>query len=175
MDDGDLFFTERNGDVWAVWLSGRPPVNMGSVADVRAAMAQFSVLAGAAGTPASDDYDRPATAPAAPTVPESPPPRPRNASERIEQRHGIKMPGKVFSAGGSREIIVLDLSERGCRFRDTSNRLVEGARITVKLGEVGPIEAMVMWSDGTYVGVRFANPLYPSIMQHIRDAFDRQR
>jgi hypothetical protein len=165
MDDGDLFFTERNGEVWAVWLSGRPPVNLGSVADVRAAMAQFSVLAGANGVAASDS-----TSPQrAPEPPEPPPPKLRTASERVEQRHGITMMGRVFTTAGSREVTVLDLSERGCRFRDASGHLAEGARVSIKLGAVGPVEAMVMWSDGSFVGVRFANPLYPSVMQHIRE------
>lgn len=174
MSDGDLFFTERNEEVWAVWLSGRPPVNLGSVADVRAAMAQFSIVAGANGAPAPEGLER-SGPPALRREPEPTPPKPRSASERAEPRHGLKMMGKVFTTSGSREVTVLDLSERGCRFRDASGHLTEGTRLSIKLGEVGPIEAMVMWSDGSYVGVRFANPLYPSVMEHIRETYAGRR
>lgn len=168
MVEGDLFFAERNGEVWAVWLSDRPPVNLGSVADVRAAMAQFSVLAGADGQSAANVFEVGAP-PAPPPAAEPPPPPPRAASERVEPRHGLTMTGKVFTTSGSREVTVLDLSERGCRVRDVSGHLPEGTRLSIKLGEVGPVEAMVMWSDGSFVGLRFANPLYPSVMQHIRE------
>lgn len=174
MSDGDLFFTERNDEVWAVWLSGRPPVNLGSVADVRAAMAQFSIMAGANGVPAPEGFERSGPR-ALPQEPESPPPKPRSASERAEPRHGLTMMGKVFTTAGSREVTVLDLSERGCRFRDASGHLTEGTRLSIKLGGVGPIEAMVMWSDGSFVGVRFANPLYPSVMEHIRETYAGRR
>lgn len=172
--EGDLFFAERNDEVWACWLSGKPPVNLGSVAEVRAAMAQFSVLAGARGAPSPADPGSERRA--LPPRPSEPPlQRPRSASERSETRHGLTLPGRVFTATGSREVTVLDLSERGCRFRDTTGHLNEGARLTIKLGEVGPVEAMVMWSDGSFVGVRFANALYPSVMQHIRDSVDLSR
>lgn len=170
--DGDLFFAERNDEVWACWLSGKPPVNLGRVADVRAAMAQFSVLAGSRGERGEAASEPVPPAPPRQRAPAPPPPKPRSATERVEQRHGLTLAGRVFTASGSREVTVLDLSERGCRFRDATGRLFEGARMTIKLGEVGPIEAMVMWTDGTFVGVRFANALYPSVMQHIRASVD---
>ncbi len=70
---------------------------------------------------------------------------------------------------------VLDLSERGCRFHVRSGQLKKGMPLTVKLGPIGPVEATIRWQEEEYVGVEFNTPLYPSVMEHIRQHFDLRR
>ena len=70
---------------------------------------------------------------------------------------------------------VHDLSESGCRFRDDVDRLDEGEAVTIKLGQVGPIPATVMWCRDGFIGIRFDTPLYPSVMAHIRDQISMRR
>ena len=48
-------------------------------------------------------------------------------------------------------------------------------RLTVKIGPVGPVEATVRWNRSDSVGVQFNSPLYPSVLEHIRNHFDLRR
>jgi hypothetical protein len=169
MSEEDLFFVARSGFIWACWLSGKPAVNLGSELEVRAAMARFSVLSGALADDAAEaDRVEPASPPQPPVAPPKPP---RRARDRTEKRHEVSVPGRLFSTFGRRDVRIHDLSEQGCRFRDDVDRLDEGDAVTIKLGEVGPLAATVMWRRDGFVGVRFNTPLYPSVMAHIRDQF----
>lgn len=56
----------------------------------------------------------------------------------------------------------------GCLLR-TENRL------TIKIGPVGPVEATVRWNRGNRFGIELTNPLYPSVLVHIRDHFDLRK
>lgn len=90
-------------------------------------------------------------------------------------RHEITIVGRIFTAKGSRDVTVVDLSETGCQFRDLARILEPGGRLTIKLGPIGPIEAAVRWRRSTKVGVQFSTPLYPSVLEHIRAHFDLRR
>jgi hypothetical protein len=185
--DEDLFFLARGGDVWACWLSGKPAVNLGTLDEVRRAMRDFA--AGPSGAlrepsptpraappkPASEPRQVP-QAPRA-SAPQQPPPSkpPRKVADRVEPRHDITIIGRIYTVSGSREVTVLDLSERGCRFNDATGSLSSGTRLTIKIGPVGPVEAEVKWREANAVGIAFATPLYPSVMRHIRDSFNLRR
>lgn len=180
MSEEEPFFVARNGAVWACWLSGRPAVKLGAEAEVRAAMKQF-VADAVAGDP-SEAVPReasPPTPPAAPPPrappPPAPPVTPRTEKERIEKRHELTILGRVFTGSGPRNVTVLDLSEQGCRFHDPSGHYSHGTALTIKLGPIGPVAATVKWRREDYVGIQFANPLYPSVMEHIRQHFDVRR
>jgi hypothetical protein len=179
-EEEELFFVTRNGAVWACWLGGRPSAKLGDEKEVLATMAQFiAECAGEGSAPAGPPQAAPAppiaTHFAAP-LPEpsaQPPPAER---ERHAERHEISIIGRVFRTGtGARDVTVLDLSEQGCRFHDRFGNLPKGTPLTIKLGPVGPVEATVMWSRGEYVGVQFRSPLYPSVLEHIRQHFDLRR
>jgi hypothetical protein len=113
----------------------------------------------------------PAPAPAPPGLP-TPAPASRGEQARVEPRHDVSIVGRVRSGIGARDVTVHDLSERGCRFVDPLGNLPANARITIKLGPVGPVEATVRWCRGTSVGIEFDTPLYPSVLEHIRRHFD---
>ena len=94
---------------------------------------------------------------------------------RTEQRHEISVVGRFRMGSGARDVTIHDLSEHGCKFRDRFSSLRIGAAVTVKLGPVGPIEAYVKWREHEEVGVAFAAPLYPAVMDHIRAHFDLRK
>lgn len=80
---------------------------------------------------------------------------------RHDRRHQICAAGSYRTgSGGARSVQLTDLSLTGCRFVDTSNRLSVGTRLTVRIAEVGPFDAMVSWIDGGKVGLRFTDRLY---------------
>ncbi|WP_390548128.1 PilZ domain-containing protein [Qipengyuania sp. MTN3-11] len=116
--------------------------------------------------PASKAAERPSSLPG---------PEPRDQLTRSEERHSLTTLGKVYGVGGSREVTIFDLSEKGCCFRDDANRLALGDHIAVKIGPIGPIQANVRWRKHPHVGVQFVNPLYPSVLDHIRASHDLRR
>jgi hypothetical protein len=189
MSDDDLFFVSKNGVIWACWLSGKPAVKLGAEAEVHAAMKQFL------GTEQASPRD-PAPAPSPTTLPEGqtsrsvwqsaepryidpspppPPPQARVLKERAAERHDLTIIGRIFTARGSRDVTILDLSETGCQFHDPGGQLEQDARLTVKLGPVGPVESTVRWRRKDSVGIQFSTPLYPAVLEHIRGHFDIRR
>lgn len=80
---------------------------------------------------------------------------------RRDRRHPISVAGSYRTGSGSaRAVELTDLSLTGCRFLDPSNRLAVGTRLTVKIGQVGPFDALVSWIDGSSIGLRFTDRLY---------------
>lgn len=174
MSEEDPFFVVRDGNVWACWLNGTAPVQLGQHDCVRSAMREFLY--------------QPSQAKAEPLVPEvqvvgeSPYHAGENGvqsetrqlveDERLSERHEITILGKIYTTGGSWEVTILDLSQQGCRFRNRDGRLVPDAPLTIKLGPIGPIEAVVRWRRTGEVGAEFKVPLYPSVLDHIRRHFD---
>ena len=164
MIENDLYFLSKDGDVWAHWLSGKPPVKLADASEFAAAFDVYRKRFG--GT----ESER-ACANAGSTTDSGNASR-KFAMERAEERYSLTVIGKLFAVGGSREITILDLSERGCRFRDATGKLVPDDRVSVKIGPIGPVEAIVRWRSDPLVGIEFASALYPSVMEHIRANHD---
>jgi hypothetical protein len=74
-------------------------------------------------------------------------------------------------SGSARTVHLTDLSQTGCRFIDPRNGLAVGTRLTVKIGGVGPFDALVYWIDGAVVGLRFCDQLYPPYFDHLLAAW----
>ena len=169
-EDDPPVFVVKNGQVWACWLSGRAPVALGDVAQVRSAMDKF--LQG-------DGRERPASSSTPPpSLPvkvlpgvEEPAPN-QQEKKRVEPRHDISIIGKVHTGMGSRDVTILDLSEHGCRFHDRFCNLRPGMPVSIRIGPVGPVRASAKWRRGEYVGIQFDSPLYPSVLEHITSHFD---
>src|SRR3990167_5922943 len=102
----------------------------------------------------------------------APPPAPRTVMERSADRHEIAIWGRIFTAGGSRDVVITDLSETGCQFTDEAEVLESGNRLTIKIGPIGPLEAAARWRRAERIGIEFATRLYPSVLDHIRQHFD---
>lgn len=176
MDD-DLFFVARNGSLWACWLSGKPAVNLGEESAVRAALAQFlgsqtNVVPAEAGEPAPPPPPQDPAPEPPPGRPPAAPPPPRTSMERAADRHEIAIVGRIYTTAGSREVVITDLSETGCQFSDDAEKLESGNRLTIKIGPIGPLEAVARWRRDDRIGIEFTIRLYPSVLDHIRQHFD---
>lgn len=90
---------------------------------------------------------------------------------RSEERHELTIRGRIVTKSGPRDVTVLDLSESGCRFADRYQGLLAGNEISIKIGPIGPIRATVRWCRDGFAGIAFDTPLYPSVLEHIRDHF----
>lgn len=94
---------------------------------------------------------------------------------RDKQRQPLTVIGRVRYGHGARDVTILDLTEDGCRFHDRFGRIPPETAITVKIGPVGPIDAIVRWRDGEYSGIQFMQPLHPAVFDHIRQHFDLRK
>ncbi len=90
---------------------------------------------------------------------------------RSEERHDLTIRGRIVTKSGPRDVTVLDLSESGCRFADRYHGLLAGNEISIKIGPIGPIRATARWCRDGFVGIAFETPLYPSVLEHIRNHF----
>lgn len=165
----DLFFVARNGSIWACWLSGKPAVNLGGECAARAAMEQFL---GENRPALTSGIEKPPAPPPPMKSTLAPPPAPRTVMERSADRHEIAIVGRIFTAGGSRDVVITDLSETGCQFTDEAEVLESGNRLTIKIGPIGPLEAATRWRRAERIGIEFTTRLYPSVLDHIRQHFD---
>ena len=96
--------------------------------------------------------------------------------ERSEDRYPISVEGRYRTGSGvPKDVDVLDISESGCRFYDRFGRLAPGMEISFRVGKVGPIVAEVRWCENSVVGVRFENPIYGPVLDHIRAELERKR
>lgn len=87
--------------------------------------------------------------------------------QRVAERFDTALPGGVANARDGRVPgIVRDLSRSGFRI-ETSERLPQGSVVWLKLGELEPLMAEVVWADRIAAGCRFAAPLHPALVDAI--------
>lgn len=88
---------------------------------------------------------------------------------RTSTRYRIKVWGDYRTPNGAkRDVVILDLSEDGCRFFDKFSGLIAGQQIRLRIDRLGPYPMEVRWNDAGYVGALFERPLYEPILDHIR-------
>lgn len=92
--------------------------------------------------------------------------------DRDTERFDISIVGMLRTGTGKRDVTIVDLSEQGCRIYDRMGYLSPNLSVTIKIGPIGPVDATVRWQDQPYSGIRFNNPLYPAVLEHIRSHFD---
>ena len=93
--------------------------------------------------------------------------------KRAEDRHDVIISGRLFGGGGSREVMIYDLSTHGCRVKDNL-QAKPGSFVSIKIGQIGPVAAVVRWQHDAFIGLKFENALYPSVLEHIRTQVSRR-
>ena len=163
----DPILVSRDGEVWACWLDGKPAVNLGSEQNFWVAAEKlFNDLHPSEQT----QRDVPASEPQGHTPRNESTAQTRALKERDEPRYPVTVIGRLYGSQGSREVTIFDLSTRGCRVEDHS-RAHPGSLVTVKLGAVGPIAAVIRWRRDHFVGLKFETPLYPAVLENIREQY----
>lgn len=91
---------------------------------------------------------------------------------RKAPRHSLRAPGAYRTGSGTlRPVQLCDLSKVGCQFTDPSARLYVGTQLTIRIGDLGAVDATVVWLNGTKVGIRFNQELYEPLLDHLVVAF----
>lgn len=90
--------------------------------------------------------------------------------ERTDDRTPVKIVGSYrVGRGTKRSVTMLDISETGAKFHDHRTILAQEANITMRVGTLGPFDAVVRWVDSDAIGVQFAHRIYGPVFEHIRD------
>ena len=100
---------------------------------------------------------------------------PGMSDSRRDPRRVVQVAGNYRArnqVGGARDIWIKNISETGCQFFDKFSILEVDTSILFRIGNVGPIAAQVRWRDRFIVGIRFDQPLYPSVLEHIVATMD---
>ena len=156
----------KDRDIWALWPDGRGAINLGSEDAFWAAAAKLYDELHPENQEPSNGAS--ATAKEIDGRPSPPPAETSKQAGRSEARHGVTIVGRVYGHGGSREATIFDLSSHGCRVEDRSLAR-PGSRVTIKIGSIGPLGAVIRWRTDEMVGLKFESPLYPSVLEHIRN------
>lgn len=92
---------------------------------------------------------------------------------RNSNRHAVTIPGRYRTGSGIvREVSLVDISESGCRFYDKFCNLTLRQIISLRIENLGPFEAQVVWEDRQWVGVAFTRPVYGPVFDHIVSELD---
>lgn len=85
---------------------------------------------------------------------------------RYGLRQPVQMPARYWHGRGiAREVMVSDISPRGCRMQERFSSLRIGSAISIQIGSGEPIRAQVRWHDrGGVVGVQFLRTIDPAAM-----------
>ena len=95
--------------------------------------------------------------------------------KRHEQRFNVVVDARIRNGTGSaREVVVSNLSRRGCRITSPHRRFGENAFITITVARLGYLDARVKWRIGNEHGILFENPLHEAVLEHIRRSLSRE-
>ncbi len=95
---------------------------------------------------------------------------------RQKPRKALNLPGRFFTGLGTPvDVIMSDVSEGGCRFPISAQKLTIGAPMQIYIAGSGPHRAAVRWVADGEAGVIFSVPLDEELVEgfqvsHVPDA-----
>lgn len=153
----DPFFVMRSGEIWACWLNGRPAINLGAEKSFWTSAEQLYTQLYSSKEPAKLTLTAEAQVE-------------RVAIDRAEERHPVTILGRLFTTRGSFSVTIFDLSESGCRVSE-SGTAKAGEHVSIKIGVIGPIQAVIRWQEADGSGLKFDVPLHSSVLVHVINQF----
>ena len=86
-------------------------------------------------------------------------------------RESVIIPGRCqVGERPAEEVLVTDLSARGCRLRGNSIGVTKTEPVQLWLGDHGPIAARLKWVKKGSLGLAFETPLDEEVLQPLLDA-----
>ena len=86
-------------------------------------------------------------------------------------RESVIIPGRCQVGGRpAEEVLIVDLSARGCRLRGNSIGVTKAEPVQLWLGETGPLAARLKWVKKGSLGFAFEAPLDEEVLRPLLDA-----
>jgi hypothetical protein len=90
-----------------------------------------------------------------------------SSDQRISERFDTQMSAGVRRSGSVNvPAVITDLSTTGFRV-EAEERLPLDTVVWVKLGNLSPLMARVVWSEKLVAGCRFSAPLHPTVLSQL--------
>ena len=89
---------------------------------------------------------------------------------REKERVNVNVMGTVRTGSGRPiQAEITDLSENGCACTVGSIWLKSSAHASLRIGDLGPIDATIRWVNDRQVGIEFHRPVYDPVFEHLRE------
>ena len=93
---------------------------------------------------------------------------------REKERFDVNVMGTLRTGAGTPiQAEITDLSENGCACRVNSMWLKSSAHASLRIGDLGPIDATIRWVNDRQVGIEFHRPVYGPVFEHLRALIDQ--
>lgn len=86
---------------------------------------------------------------------------------RDHDRKPVAMSGTLRTPYGRQNVGLSNLSLMGCRIEAVFMTLTVDQRIVLRPDGLEGLNATVSWSSGPAAGLKFDNPLHPSVVDHL--------
>lgn len=95
--------------------------------------------------------------------------------KRREVRYSVVVDARIRNGSGTaHQVIVSNLSRKGCRITSPTRRLGPNAFLTITVARVGFLDARVLWRVGNEHGILFDHPLHEAVLDHIVQRLSRE-
>ena len=106
-------------------------------------------------------------------------PMENRVGRREKERFVVNVMGTVRTGSGKPiQAEITDLSENGCAFTVGTVWMQNSDHASLRIGDLGPIDATIRWVNDRQVGIEFHRPVYGSVFEHLRALIptaDKQR
>ena len=88
---------------------------------------------------------------------------------RLDQRASTELQARcLFGPNDAATVMVANLSASGCKVRLLKRHEIEpGQNVTLRIGSLLGLSAVVIWALGDEAGLEFKDPLHPSVVDHL--------
>ena len=88
---------------------------------------------------------------------------------REKERFDVNVMGTLRTGAGTPiQAEITDLSENGCACTVGSIWLKSSAHASLRIGDLGPIDATIRWVNDRQVGIEFHRPVYGPVFERLR-------
>lgn len=92
---------------------------------------------------------------------------------RCSDRLPLVLPARCRSRSGFLDSVVMtDISPEGCRIERTGLGVLPGDLVTLRPEALALIGGVVRWVSGDSAGIRFDNPLYGPVVEHLHRTYE---
>ena len=98
----------------------------------------------------------------------------RPINQRRTLRAGVTITATCRTATGRHgDVVIVDLSETGCRVFAKALPLSAGLRLRIRPQQFESLAGVVCWVNQGFAGIDFDKPLYGPVAEHLQRVFAR--
>ena len=93
---------------------------------------------------------------------------------REKERFDVNVMGTLRTGAGTPiQAEITDLSENGCACTVGTVWMQSSDHASLRIGDLGPIDATIRWVNDRQAGIEFHRPVYGPVFEHLRALIDQ--